>query len=202
MVIRWPVLILGGWLTGVAWTTSLALVDGWHRGWVDRLTDRNEYLHDLPRIGTVGDFLRGFTSHIIDYRPGSWTTHVSSHPPAATLAFLMLDRIGLGGGVWAGVLVVLVGSVAAAARPPEADRWAGRRRKWWMPLASCSARGRTVCPPRGRNLLRRKPARPWAANMTRRVRSGCSPGARRATRLPLARVPDVMIRAGVSCLIV
>lgn len=117
MVIRWPVLIVVGWLTAVAWTTSLALVDGWRRGWVDRLTDPNEYLHDLPRIGSVGDFLRGFTSHIIDFRPGSWTTHVSSHPPAATLAFLMLDRIGLGGGAWAGVLVVLVGSVAAVAVP-------------------------------------------------------------------------------------
>ncbi|MET3805021.1 hypothetical protein ABIB25_002021 [Nakamurella sp. UYEF19] len=102
-------------VTAMAWTTSLALVDGWQAGWVGRLTVSNEYLYDLPRIGSVGPFLSGFTSHILDFQPGSWTTHVSSHPPGATLVFLLLDRIGLGGGGWAGALVVLVGSTAGVA---------------------------------------------------------------------------------------
>lgn len=113
----WRPLLVTGYLTSVAWTTSLALVDGWQRGWVQRLTDRGEYLHDLPRIGNIGAFLRGFTSHILDFQPGSWTTHVSSHPPAATLVFLLADRIGLGGGAWAGALVVAVGATTAVAVP-------------------------------------------------------------------------------------
>jgi hypothetical protein len=115
--LRWRPLIIAGWAASGAWTVSLALVDGWQRGWVSRLQDRNEYLHDLPRITGVGSFLTDFTSHIRDFRPGSWTTHVSSHPPAATLAFYLLDRIGLHGGAWAGVLVVLVGTTAAVAVP-------------------------------------------------------------------------------------
>ncbi len=102
-------------VTAMAWTASLALVDGWHAGWADRLTGTNEYLHDLPLIGAVGPFLSGFTSHILDFRPGSWTTHVSSHPPGATLVFVLLDRIGLAGGGWAGALVILVGSTAGIA---------------------------------------------------------------------------------------
>lgn len=115
--VRWRPLLFTGWIASVTWTVSLALVDGWQRGWVSRLTDRNEYLHDLPRITGVGSFLTDFTSHIREFRPGSWTTHVSSHPPAATLAFYVLDRIGLRGGAWAGLLVVLVGTTAAVAVP-------------------------------------------------------------------------------------
>jgi hypothetical protein len=115
--LRWVHLVPVAWCAAVAWTASLALIDGWQRGWVDRLTNQDEYLHDLPRIGGVGAFLRGFTSHILDFKPGSWTTHVSSHPPGATLVFLLLDRIGLGGGAWAGALVIAVGSLAAVAVP-------------------------------------------------------------------------------------
>lgn len=102
-------------VTAIGWTSSLALIDGWQRGWAGRLSTDGEYLHDLPRIGGVPAFLRGFTSHILDFQPGSWTTHVSSHPPGVTLVFLVLDRIGLGGGGWAGAVVVLVGSTAGIA---------------------------------------------------------------------------------------
>ncbi|MGI8415536.1 MAG: hypothetical protein ACR2P2_04895 [Nakamurella sp.] len=114
---RWRPLLVVSWLAAVGWTASLALIDGWQRGWVDRLTNSNEYLHDLPRIGSIGSFLSTFTSHIKDFQPGSWTTHVAGHPPAATLVFLLLDRIGLSGGAWAGALVVGVGALAAVAVP-------------------------------------------------------------------------------------
>lgn len=114
---RWRPLLVASWLAAVAWTVSLALVDGWQRGWVDRLTTKDEYLHDLPRITGIGDFLAIFTTHIRDFQPGSWTTHVSSHPPGATLVFLLLDRVGLSGGAWAGAVVVLVGALAAVAVP-------------------------------------------------------------------------------------
>ncbi|OBB45142.1 hypothetical protein, partial [Mycobacterium sp. 852002-51961_SCH5331710] len=59
--------------------------------------------------------LRTFSDRILDYQPDSWITHVSGHPPGALLTFVWLDRIGLGGGAWAGLLCLLVGSSAAAA---------------------------------------------------------------------------------------
>ena len=114
-IASWPRLVAGAGAASVGWTASLALVDGWQRGWAGRLTTSDEYLHDLPRIAGVGAFLAGFTDHILDFRPGAWTTHVSSHPPGATLVFLVLDRIGLGGGGWAGALVIGVGSTAGIA---------------------------------------------------------------------------------------
>ncbi|GAA1853358.1 hypothetical protein ACFFOM_20405 [Microlunatus capsulatus] len=117
----WRRLLLTGWLLNLAWLASLALVDGFRRGWADVLLDPNEYLHDLPRITDPGEFLRTFTDFIA-FSPtvdGTqvWTTHVAAHPPLATLVFWGLDRGGLGGGAWAGALCILVSSVAAVAMP-------------------------------------------------------------------------------------
>src|SRR6185436_16638232 len=56
-----------------------------------------------------------FSSRILDFQPDSWITHVSGHPPGALLTFVWLDRIGLSGGAWAGLLCLLVGSSASAA---------------------------------------------------------------------------------------
>ncbi|MEO5833815.1 MAG: hypothetical protein ABIR83_10655 [Nakamurella sp.] len=112
---RWRRLLFTGYAVSLAWTVGLALVDGWHQGFVDRLTGSDEYLHDLPRMGPICDFLAGFTGRILDFQPDSWTTHVSSHPPLATLVFWALDRVGLGGGTWASAVVVLIGSSAGVA---------------------------------------------------------------------------------------
>ncbi len=46
-----------------------------------------------------------------------WTTHVAGHPPLVTLVFWLLDRVGLGGGFWAGALCILVGSTVSVALP-------------------------------------------------------------------------------------
>ena len=61
-------------------------------------------------------------THFIAFGPGVdgtnvWTTHVAAHPPLATLLFWALDRIGLGGGFWAGALCILVASAASVAMP-------------------------------------------------------------------------------------
>ena len=103
------------WATSAAWAMSLAMVDGWRRGFVDRLTSNDEYLHEVPSITDIPATLSEFSSRILDFQPDSWTTHVSGHPPGALLTFVWLDRIGLGGGAWASGLSVLVGSSAAAA---------------------------------------------------------------------------------------
>jgi len=69
----------------------------------------------VPTITDIPAAVRTFSSRILDYQPNSWVTHVSGHPPGALLTFVWLDRIGLHGGAWAGLLCLLVGSSAAAA---------------------------------------------------------------------------------------
>jgi hypothetical protein len=111
-----PVLGLS-YATALAWTFSLALVDGWERGIAGRLTTSHEYLHEVPGVTDIPAMLRHFTARILDFQPDSWTTHVAGHPPGALLIFVWLDRIGLGGGAWAGMLCILAGAVTAVAVP-------------------------------------------------------------------------------------
>ncbi len=113
--LSWRALILGTWATACGWAFALAMIDGWQRGFAGRLTTRDEYLWEVPGITDIPATLRGFAGRIVDFQPHSWTTHVSGHPPGALLTFVWLDRIGLHGGAWAGLLCLLVGSSAAAA---------------------------------------------------------------------------------------
>jgi hypothetical protein len=103
------------WLMALAWAFSLAMVDGWQRGFASRLTDSNEYLHEVGGATEIAATLRGFSDRILDFQPDSWTTHVSGHPPGALLFFVLLDRVGLGGGAWAGAACTLIGCSAAVA---------------------------------------------------------------------------------------
>lgn len=111
----WRAVPLSAWAVSCAWAFSLAMVDGWQRGFAGRLTAQHEYLRQVPSITDIPEMLRTFSSRILDFQPHSWITHVSGHPPGALLTFVWLDRIGLGGGAWAGVWCVLIGSSAAAA---------------------------------------------------------------------------------------
>ncbi|MCE0767323.1 hypothetical protein LWC35_31125 [Pseudonocardia kujensis] len=118
--LAWRPLLWGAWAASAVWTSSLALVDGWERGVVERLSSSQEYLHDVPRVTSVGAMLREFADHILTTQvdPAQtwfWTTHVGGHPPGAFLLFVWLDRLGLGGGGAAGVVVILAGSSACAA---------------------------------------------------------------------------------------
>ncbi len=113
--LSWRVLPLGTWAAAGAWAFSLAMIDGWQRGFAGRLTTSDEYLWEVPRITDIPATLRTFSSRIVDFQPNSWVTHVSGHPPGALLTFVWLDRLGLSGGAWAGLLCLLVGSSGAAA---------------------------------------------------------------------------------------
>nr|WP_246038338.1 hypothetical protein [Saccharothrix texasensis] len=113
----WRLALGAGYAAALAWTFSLALVDGWARGVTGRLTTEHEYLHEVPGVTDVGAMLREFSSRILDYQPDSWATHVSGHPPGAFLVFIGLDRVGLPGGAWAAAFVVLVGALTAVAVP-------------------------------------------------------------------------------------
>ena len=112
----WPRLLVAGYATAVAWTLSLAMVDGW--GWfTSRLTGGHEYLSEVGGVTDVGAMLAGFVDRIPGGSPGIWATHVAGHPPGAFLVFIGLDRVGLGGGVAASLACVLVGGLAAVAVP-------------------------------------------------------------------------------------
>ncbi len=111
----WRWLPWASWATAAAWAFSLAMIDGWQRGFAGRLTARHEYLRQVPTITDIPEALRDFARRIPDFQPDSWITHVSGHPPGALMTFVWLDRIGLGGGAWAALLCLLVGSSAAAA---------------------------------------------------------------------------------------
>jgi methylthioxylose transferase len=110
----WPLLGISA-VAALAWTMSLALVDGWRWGVAGRLTTETEYLRDVPRVGDIGAMLQVFAERIPGLQPESWTTHVAGHPPGALLIFVGLDRLGLPGGVPAALLCVLVGSSAGIA---------------------------------------------------------------------------------------
>lgn len=113
--LSWRALTLGSWAVAGGWAFALAMIDGWQRGFAGRLTTRDEYLSQVPGVTDIPATLRTFAGRIVDYQPHSWTTHVSGHPPGALLTFVWLDRIGLHGGAWAGLLCLLAGSSAAAA---------------------------------------------------------------------------------------
>ena len=111
----WRALLVVTWTTACAWAFSLAMIDGWQRGFAGRLTARHEYLRQVPTVTDIPEALRTFASRIPDFQPNSWITHVSGHPPGVLLTFVWLDRIGLGGGAWAGLWCLVIGSSAAAA---------------------------------------------------------------------------------------
>lgn len=111
----WRRLLWLSWACSSAWAFSLAMVDGWQRGFAGRLTTFHEYLHEVPGVTDIPFMLRSFSSRIVDFQPDSWTTHVSGHPPGALLFFVVLDRLGLHGGAWAGLACMLIGCSAVVA---------------------------------------------------------------------------------------
>jgi hypothetical protein len=113
--LSWRRLLLTTWAASLAWTWSLALVDGWFRGVAGQLTSTHEYLRAVGRFRDIPAALRDFDAHILLDSPDNWPAHVAGHPPGATLTFVLLDRIGLGGGGWAGVFVIVTGTTAAVA---------------------------------------------------------------------------------------
>jgi methylthioxylose transferase len=114
--LSWGRLSLLGYAAAVVWTFGLAMISGWPR-FPDQFTSGDQYLRDVPKIADIGTMLHEFTSRILAGQPDSWITQVSGHPPGAFLVFIWLDRIGLGGGAWAGITCLLVGCLAAVAVP-------------------------------------------------------------------------------------
>ncbi|WP_020104935.1 hypothetical protein [Nocardia sp. 348MFTsu5.1] len=111
----WRLVVFTSMVTCLAWTFSLAMIDGWDRGFAGRLIRPDEYLAEVPGVSSIPAMLDEFSGRILDFQPDSWTTHVSGHPPGSLLTFVLLDRVGLSGGAWAASWVVLIGCSAAGA---------------------------------------------------------------------------------------
>ncbi|HEV7711139.1 MAG TPA: hypothetical protein VGP16_23315 [Asanoa sp.] len=114
---RWRALLGAAWVAAVSWTLALSTVDGWSAGLADRLTPQAEYLTEVPRVTDISSMLAGFAGRILDFQPGSWSTHTAGHPPGALLVFVALDRVGLGGGTAAALACVLIGATVAVSVP-------------------------------------------------------------------------------------
>jgi hypothetical protein len=123
--LKWGTLLTIGWAVGFGWIFSLASVDG---DWATKLLSPHEYLHDVPLVGDPWAFVRGFTERIVNV-PDAWTTHVSAHPPLATLFFWFLQQIGLGGPAWGALACMFAGSLALPA-------WAVTLKALGAPLAA------------------------------------------------------------------
>lgn len=113
--LRWRALLFAAYAASLVWTACLTLVDGWEHGVLDKLTNDQTYLHDVPRVSDIPAMLSGFSAHILDFQPGAWVTDVAGHPPGALLVFVWMQRIGLGAGAPTAALCVLVGSSACIA---------------------------------------------------------------------------------------
>jgi hypothetical protein len=111
--LRWRPLLGFATLAALAWSVALASTDGWQRGFVDRLTGKDEYLHDVHRVH--GNLLHIFAGGIQGRDGLQWATHVAGHPPGALLTFWSLDRLGLSGAGPAAAFCVLTGALAVPA---------------------------------------------------------------------------------------
>ncbi len=116
----WRRLLLAAYAGGLAWMFSLATVDGGD-GIGQILQTKYEYLRTARTVTDLPAVLREYVSRIpYDGLPdnipnANWPVHIAGHPPGALSFFVLLDRIGLGGGLEAGIVVTLVAATTALA---------------------------------------------------------------------------------------
>lgn len=103
----WRRLWWGSYLAGLAWLLALALTDG-TSGISHVLGSSHEYLQTARSVSDVPALLAGFVDRIPRAAPDNWPTHIAGHPPGALLFFVALVRVGLGGDLAAGVVVIVI----------------------------------------------------------------------------------------------
>ncbi len=119
--LAWRWLLVWTYVAGLAWMLALAFVDGTD-GVGEILGDDYEYLPTARETTDLPAVLREYASRIRydgidDDLPGSrnWPVHVAGHPPGALAFFVLLVRVGLGGGFAAGLVVTLIAASTAVA---------------------------------------------------------------------------------------
>ncbi len=114
LALNWPALLAVAYAVGVAWMASLATVDGWH-GIGGILGRGDEYLQTARHVTSISATLHEYVERIPVDSPVNWPTHVAGHPPGALLFFVLLVRLGLGGGLAAGWVVLLLAATTPLA---------------------------------------------------------------------------------------
>ncbi|MCW2784556.1 MAG: hypothetical protein JWP74_1073 [Marmoricola sp.] len=115
MSLPWRRLLVGAWLTGVAWMLSLAYVDG-KAGVGTILGTSYEYLRTARATTNLHRTLEIYISKIpYDASGHNWPVHIAGHPPGALTFFVVLDRLGLGSDFAAGMVVTLIAATTALA---------------------------------------------------------------------------------------
>lgn len=133
--LAWRPLVVLTWGCTLAWTTSLALVDG-RSGIAEVFARDSEYVYDATRVSSVGDMLSGFISRIPITEPDRWQSHVAGHPAGALLTFVGLDRVGINDPFVVGLVILTAGSTATVAalvavRALAGEDWARRAAPFW-----------------------------------------------------------------------
>lgn len=111
---RWWGVLLGTYLLGLAWMVALATVDG-VRGIGHILDTPHEYLPTARSVTDIAAMLRTFVQHIPLQSADNWQIQIAGHPPGALLFFVLLVRVGLGSGLAAGIVVVLLAATVPVA---------------------------------------------------------------------------------------
>ncbi len=92
----------GAWM----WAGALDLLDGGYWLTVPVLKP-DEYLRDVPLIGSPGELFSGLLNH-----PNTYVNHAQTHPPGMLLTLWGMDRIGAGG-EWPAALLMVTGGAAS-----------------------------------------------------------------------------------------
>ncbi len=133
----WRRVLLGVALVAVVWGLALALVRG--PSSLERaMANQNEYVAVVHRVEAIGlgRFVETFTDPEI---LGRYPIHVEGHPIGATLVFVGLDRVGLGGAGAATAFLLAASAITApavlVAARAVADEAAARRAAPFLVLA-------------------------------------------------------------------
>ena len=126
----WRQLLAMSYAAGLVWLVSLAVVDG-SEGLSRVLGNRFEYLRTAREVDDVPALLAGYVDRIPIDSADNWPIHVAGHPPGALLFFVGLVRVGLGGDLAAGLVVVAIAAsiplaVLTALRALDAEESARR----------------------------------------------------------------------------
>ncbi len=113
----WSMLLVSTYVVSVGWMVSLAMVDG-NNGIGVILDTGYEYLRTARTIDTwseVSTMLQEYVARIPGSHPDNWPVHLAGHPPGAVLFFVLLAALGLGSGLAAGWVVILVAATTPLA---------------------------------------------------------------------------------------
>jgi hypothetical protein len=113
--LTWGRLLVTAYGIGLAWMLALAFVDG-EDGIGHILETDYEYLQTARATTDLPHTLETYAERIpYDALPSNWPVHIAGHPPGALTFFVVLVRLGLGGGFAAGLVVTVIAASTAVA---------------------------------------------------------------------------------------